>query len=82
MTQFVIVAIIAIIALFLILKILKISFKTIIKIVVNGLIGLLVIYLLNFIPQVDIPMTWWSALIVGFLGVPGAIIMLIVSFLI
>ncbi len=82
MTQFIIVAIVAVLALFIILKLLKFSIKTILKIAINGLIGLLIIYVLNFIPAVNIPLTWWSALIVGFLGIPGAIIMLIVSFII
>lgn len=82
MLYFFICFLVIILVLIILAKIFKFTLKTIIKLVLNILIGLLVIWLLNYIPGVDIPFEWWSGLIVGFLGVPGAIIMLIVSFFI
>ncbi len=73
---------IALVVLLIILKLLKFSLKTIIKIAINTLIGLVVVYLLNLIPGVDIPLEWWSGLIVGVFGIPGAIVLLIISFII
>lgn len=73
---------IALVVFLIILKLLKFSLKTIIKIAINTLIGLVVVYLLNLIPGVDIPLEWWSGLIVGVFGVPGAIVLLIISFII
>lgn len=73
---------IALVVLLIILKLLKFSLKTIIKIAINTLIGLVVVYLLNLIPSVDIPLEWWSGLIVGVFGIPGAIVLLIISFII
>ena len=38
------------------------------------------IFLLNLIPGVAIPVTWWSALVTGIFGIPGAIGLLVLSF--
>ena len=61
------------------LKLFKATFKTIFTIVLNAVIGALAIWLLNFIPAVEIPLVWWTALLAGIFGVPAVIIMLIVS---
>lgn len=61
------------------LKLFKATFKTIITIIINAVIGGLAIWLLNFIPAVDIPLVWWTALLAGIFGVPAVIVMLIIS---
>ncbi len=74
--------IIVVLAIILVCKLFRISLSTICKLIINIVVGLLVIWLLNFIPGVDIPFTWWSGLIVGVFGLPGTIIMLVISFFI
>ena len=76
---------IAVLVLFVILKILALPFKIIIKLILNALIGGVVLFLLNLIGSnfgLVLDVNWLSALIVGFLGVPGVIIVLILQFLI
>lgn len=60
------------------LKLFKATLKTIFTILVNAVIGGLAIWLLNFIPAVEIPLVWWTALLAGIFGVPAVIVMLIV----
>lgn len=75
---------IAVLVLFIILKILALPFKIIIKLMLNALIGGVVLFLLNLIGSnfgLVLDINWLSALIVGFLGVPGVIIVLILQLL-
>ncbi len=75
---------IAVLILFVVLKILALPFKIIIKLMLNALIGGVVLFLLNLIGSnfgLVLDINWLSALIVGFLGVPGVIIVLILQFL-
>lgn len=72
----------AILAIFIILKILSAPFKLIIKLVVNGLIGGVIIYVINWIGasfSFALPLEWWSAILVGLLGIPGAIILVLIQ---
>lgn len=71
--------IIAVLVLFIVLKILSMPMKIIIKLVINALIGGVVIYVLNLF-NVGIVLNWITALIVGFLGIPGVIIVAILQF--
>lgn len=71
--------IIAVLVLFIVLKILSMPMKIIIKLVINALIGGIVIYVLNLF-NVGIVLNWITALIVGFLGIPGVIIVAILQF--
>lgn len=65
--------------LFIILKILSMPMKIIIKFLINAVVGGVVIYVLNLI-GVGLVLNWITALIVGFLGVPGVIIVAILQF--
>lgn len=72
----------ALLAIFIILKILSAPFKLIIKLVINGLIGGLIIYVINWIGagfNFALPLEWWSAILVGILGIPGAIILVLIQ---
>ncbi len=80
--QYILIAVAAIVVVAIVLKLLKFGFKTIIKFVVNAAIGIGVIFLLNLIPGVEIPIVWWTGLLSGLFGVPGAVIALIISFFI
>ena len=77
--QYILIAAAVIVLLLIGLKLSKATFKTIFTIVLNAVIGALAIWLLNFIPAVEIPLVWWTALLAGIFGVPAVIIMLIVS---
>lgn len=76
--QYILIGIVAVIVLALVLKLLKFSVKTIIKFVINAVIGIAVIFLLNLIPGVGIPVTWWTGLVSGLFGIPGVIVLLII----
>ncbi len=80
--QYILIAVAAIVVVAIVLKLLKFGFKTIIKFVINAAIGIGVIFLLNLIPGVEIPIVWWTGLLSGLFGVPGAVIALIISFFI
>lgn len=74
----------AMIVLFVFLKIISLPIKIIIKLMVNALVGGIVLFLINLIGAnfgLVLDINWITALIVGFLGVPGVVIVLILHFL-
>lgn len=74
----------ALIVLFIILKILALPFKIIIKLLINGLVGGAIIWVINLIGAgfgFSITLNWITAIIVGILGIPGAIIIAILQFI-
>lgn len=75
---------IAFVVLYVILKLIALPVKIIIKLMLNALIGGVVLFLINLIGihfGLILNITWITALIVGFFGVPGVIIVLILQFL-
>lgn len=72
--------IIAVLILFIVLKILALPMKIIIKFIINAVIGGIVIFVINLF-GIGLELTWLTAAIVGFLGVPGVIIVAIMQFL-
>ena len=72
--------IIAILVLFVVLKILSLPMRIIIKFIINEIVGGIVIIIINLF-GVGLELTWLTAAIVGFLGVPGVIIVAIMQFL-
>lgn len=71
---------IAVFAVVLVLKLLGKSMKIVLGVLVNALVGGLIIWLLNIL-GLGIALNWLTALIVGVLGIPGVIIVLIITFL-
>lgn len=71
--------IIGVAILFIILKVLSMPIKLIIKFVINAIIGGIVIYVLNLF-GIGLVINWISGLIVGFLGIPGVIIVALLQF--
>ena len=61
------------------LKLFKGSFKIIWKLLVNALIGGLVLFVLNFIPGVNMPINWLTTILTGLFGVPAVLVIFIVS---
>lgn len=70
---------IGLIVLLIVLKILSMPMKIIIKLLLNAVVGMIVIYVLNIF-GVGMVLNWITALIVGILGVPGVIIVAILQF--
>ncbi len=68
-----------ILILWLVLKLFKVSFKVIWKLVINALIGGVVLYLLNLIPGISMPINWLTTILTGIFGVPAVIVIFIVS---
>lgn len=69
--------------LFVVLKLLALPMKLIIKLVINGIVGGILIFVVNLIGTnfgFMIDLNWITALIVGFLGVPGVVIVAILQF--
>lgn len=74
---------IAIIILYVILKLIALPLKVIIKLMANALIGGIVLFLINLIGAqfgFILDITWITALIVGFLGIPGVVIVILLQF--
>ena len=77
--------IIGVVLLAIVLKIIAFPIKRIIQLVINAIVGGLLLYIINMFGAsigFTLDITWWSALIVGVLGVPGVIIVAIIQFFI
>ena len=69
---------IALAVIVIVLKVLGKSIKMLTSIVVNSIIGAIVLFVLHiFIPEIVV--SWWAALITGFLGIPGVILVVILQ---
>ena len=71
----------AMIVLFIILKLISLPIKIIVKLLINALIGGVVLFLINLTGLIALDITWITALIVGFLGIPGVIVVIMLHFL-
>ncbi len=65
---------------FVALKLLKVSFKVLWKLLINALVGGVVLWLLNLIPGVDMPINWLTTMAGGLSGVAAVIFFSPVSF--
>lgn len=82
--EYLIYGLIGIIALFVVIKLLKWP----IKILINGIAGVVILYVVNFIianlgviginTNFSVPINAITALIAGFLGIPGVIVIILV----
>ena len=74
--------ILAVIILFAILKIVSAPFKLIIKLIINSVIGGILIYLVNMFGAplgITIGLNFFTSIFVGFTGIPGVIILIILN---
>ena len=72
--------IIAIVVFVVLLRMFSWPIKLIWKLILNGVIGLALLLIFNFLGvyfKVSIPINWVSILITGFLGVPGLVFLFI-----
>ena len=61
-----------------VLKILGKSVKMLTSILINSVVGAVVLFVLHiFVPAIEV--SWWAALITGFLGIPGVILVAILQ---
>lgn len=72
--------ILAIVAVVILAKLLFKSMKIVTSILVNALIGGIILWILNLF-GFGIAINWLTAILVGALGVPGVIIVLVLHFL-
>ncbi len=74
--------ILGIFVLFLLLKLLALSTAIILKLVVNGILGLVLLYVFNFVGGafgLTLEINTINALVAGFFGVPGIVVLLLLK---
>lgn len=78
----------AIIVVWVVFKIFSWPIKTFVKLLINALIGAALLFLINYLGATvpafngfSLPITWWSSLIVGILGIPGIILLIVLTFI-
>lgn len=69
----------AIVVLFVVLKLLGKSMKVIMTFVINAVVGAIVLWVLSLVLPSLFTLNLLNALLVGFLGIPGLIIVLILG---
>lgn len=47
--------------------------------IINGLIGLIIIIIINFLPVIEIPINIWTVLIAAIGGIPGILLLVILN---
>lgn len=60
----------------------KIGGKKLIAFICNTIVGGLILFLINLIPGVNIPITIFYSILVGIAGIPGVIFVIIYEFFI
>lgn len=76
------IGLLAVFALYIVLKLLAVSVPTIMKLVWNGVVGLVILFLFNLIGGnfgLALEMNVLNSLIAGVFGVPGIIILLLLQ---
>lgn len=68
-------------AVLIVLKILKSSAKWLVKVAINAAVGCALLYVFSLIPGVGFSLTWWHAILTGLFGVPAAIVIVVLHFL-
>lgn len=53
--------------------------RFIVGLAINSLIGLLILFLLNFLPFINIDINIWSILIVALAGIPGIALLILLD---
>lgn len=75
----------AIVVLFIIGKFLSFPLKILFKLIVNGILGAVLLFIVNFIGgffNFSIGINIYTALIAGFFGIPGVIFLIFLKFII
>lgn len=80
----IIVAVIAVIFLLLFFKILGSSLKWILKLLLNAVTGFMILFLVNIVGGIigiELDLNWINALVAGFFGAPGVVVLLVIKYL-
>lgn len=72
--------IVGIIVLFILLRILSLPFRIVWKLITNSVVGALMLWVVNLF-GLGIDITFFKALIAGFFGVPGVLVVVLAHFL-
>lgn len=72
--------IVGIIVLFILLRILSLPFRIVWKLITNSIVGALMLWVVNLF-GLGIDITFFKALIAGFFGVPGMLVVVLAHFL-
>ena len=64
----------------LLLKLFHFKAKTILKMLINILIGGVILFFINSIPGVNVELDIWKSLAVGIFGIPAVIVILVIYF--
>lgn len=72
--------IVGIIVLFILLRILSLPFRIVWKLITNSIVGALMLWVVNLF-GLGIDITFFKALIAGFFGVPGVLVVVLAHFL-
>ena len=78
----IIVAVIAVIFLLLFFKILGSSLKWILKLLLNAVTGFMILFLVNIVGGIigiELDLNWINALVAGFFGAPGVVVLLVIK---
>ena len=73
------IAVIALIVILIAKYVFKIGGKRIVALIVNSLIGLAVLWLINWTGLVSIPLNLVTVLVAGIFGAPGVLVLLILA---
>jgi len=72
--------IVGIIVLFILLRVLSLPFRIVWKLITNSIVGALMLWAVNLF-GLGIDITFFKALIAGFFGVPGVLVVVLAHFL-
>ena len=72
--------IVGIIVLFILLRVLSLPFRIVWKLITNSIVGALMLWVVNRF-GLGIEITFFKALIAGFFGVPGVLVVVLAHFL-
>ena len=72
--------VVGIIVLFILLRILSLPFRIVWKLITNSIVGALMLWVVNLF-GLGIEITFFKALIAGFFGVPGVLVVVLAHFL-
>ena len=72
--------IVGIIVLFILLRVLSLPFRIVWKLITNSIVGALMLWVVNLF-GLGIEITFFKALIAGFFGVPGMLVVVLAHFL-
>ena len=78
-----IVALVAAVFLFLLFKLLKTPIKWAFKLLLNGLMGFVILFIVNWLGGfvgISLGVNWVNALVAGLLGTPGVVLLLLVKY--